>query len=81
MLRDSPLDNAAAPQLAICFGAGPARRPFSTVSCLGLSQFSPRTNQMLEQSGAEITKQEMSSRTQNVPHHLATTGHSSAREY
>jgi hypothetical protein len=29
-MRHSPLDNAAAPQLAICFGAGPAHRPFSS---------------------------------------------------
>jgi hypothetical protein len=33
-MRHSPLDNAAAPQLAICFGAGPAHRPFSSELCL-----------------------------------------------
>lgn len=39
----------------------------SPVSCLGLSQFSPRTNKMLEQSRAEITKQEKSSRNTQCP--------------
>lgn len=77
MLRDSPLDNAAAPQLAICFGAGPARRPFSselfgTFSILATNKQNVRTiaggNNQTKKEFTQHTMSPTTSRRRATPH-------------